>query len=205
MSKFTHLLDPGHGGIINGIYQTAGKRSPKWQDGTQLFEGVFNRKVTARVIELCIESGIDCVDIVNSNKDISLFNRVKRANEYAKNCPCILWSIHANAAGKPNTGTGWEVFTSPGKTKSDKYAEILYQEAKKEFGGEFRMRTDLSDGDHDKEAKFYMLVKTSMPAVLSENFFMDTYTPDYKLISSDEGVERVAQIHFRAIKIIENE
>ena len=28
MSRYTWLLDAGHGGIIDGVYQTAGKRSP---------------------------------------------------------------------------------------------------------------------------------------------------------------------------------
>ena len=41
-SKYLWLFDNGHGGIIDGVYQTAGKRSPKWEDGTQLFEGEFN-------------------------------------------------------------------------------------------------------------------------------------------------------------------
>ena len=30
----TILLDAGHGSIINGHYQTAGKRSPIWEDGS---------------------------------------------------------------------------------------------------------------------------------------------------------------------------
>ena len=29
----TVLIDAGHGGVLNGIYQTAGKRSPVWDDG----------------------------------------------------------------------------------------------------------------------------------------------------------------------------
>ena len=39
MSQYTWLLDPGHGGIIDGVYQTAGKRSPKFPDGSVLYEG----------------------------------------------------------------------------------------------------------------------------------------------------------------------
>ena len=34
------LLDAGHGGMVNGNYVTPGKRSPKWNDLPQLFEGV---------------------------------------------------------------------------------------------------------------------------------------------------------------------
>lgn len=39
------ILDNGHGGIIDGEYQTKGKRSRVWADGRQLFEGEFNRDI----------------------------------------------------------------------------------------------------------------------------------------------------------------
>lgn len=45
------LLDNGHGGLINGEYQTPGKRSPIWDDGSQLFEGELNRAIVARIAE----------------------------------------------------------------------------------------------------------------------------------------------------------
>ena len=42
MSKKIWLLDPGHGGLDpeTGKYVTSGKRSPKWEDGSQYFEGL---------------------------------------------------------------------------------------------------------------------------------------------------------------------
>ena len=36
-SNYLWILDNGHGGIIEGEYQTAGKRSPVWDDGSQLY------------------------------------------------------------------------------------------------------------------------------------------------------------------------
>ena len=51
MSFKTVILDAGHGGIINGNYQTPGKRSPVFSGGQQLFEGEFNRAVKARIKE----------------------------------------------------------------------------------------------------------------------------------------------------------
>ena len=44
------LLDNGHG------YDTPGKRSPIWPDGSQLFEWEFNRDIVSR-IENSIEKG----------------------------------------------------------------------------------------------------------------------------------------------------
>ncbi len=48
----TIILDAGHGGMINGKYQTKGKRSPTWEDGSVLYEGECNRQIKDRVMEL---------------------------------------------------------------------------------------------------------------------------------------------------------
>ncbi|MDQ9823580.1 hypothetical protein RFZ44_09590, partial [Acinetobacter sp. 163] len=69
-------------------------------------------------------------------------------------------------------GTGWEAYTTPGDTDADLLASCLYEEATKVFGARtplLKVRTDLTDGDPDKEANFYLLKKTSCPAVLTEN------------------------------------
>ena len=50
-SKYLWILDNGHGGMIDGVYQTPGKRSPVWPDGTQLFEGEFNRAIVDRLMK----------------------------------------------------------------------------------------------------------------------------------------------------------
>ncbi len=38
------LIDNGHGALINGAYQTAGKRK-NWQDKSIIYEGEFNRAI----------------------------------------------------------------------------------------------------------------------------------------------------------------
>ena len=43
------IIDTGHGAMINGKYQTPGKRSPKWSKGV-LYEGMFNKWVGNRII-----------------------------------------------------------------------------------------------------------------------------------------------------------
>jgi N-acetylmuramoyl-L-alanine amidase len=197
-SNYHWVIDNGHGGMVNGQYVTAGKRSPVWEDGRQLFEGVFNRKVVRRITELCIKSGIKCTNLVPEEQDISLGERVRRANVLAAKSKCIFISVHANAGG----GTGWEIFTTPALTKSDAIATIVFNSARK-FLPTFKMRTDFSDGDPDKESLFYIIKNTNCPAVLTENLFMDTLKPDCEFLMSDAGVETIAQLHFDAIKVIE--
>lgn len=190
----TVVLDNGHG--IN----TLGKRSPKWPDGTILYEYEFNRDIVRRIKQLLDGKHIKCHILVPEEYDVSLQERAKRVNQmYAKNKNLFLLSIHANA-GK---GTGWEVWTSKGKTKSDDIATIMWHEAKAEFP-EYKMRLDTSDGDVDKEENFYILYNTACPAVLTENFFMDTYS-DCKFIMSEEGRERIAKFHVKAIERVIDE
>lgn len=186
------LLDNGHG------KETAGKRSPVWSDGSQLFEWEFNRDIVRRIAEKLQADGIPYRVLVPEENDVSLTERARRANEYAKefNGKAYVLSIHANAGG----GTGWEVYTSPGQTASDAIATVFFEEAGREFVPDgWRMRSDYSDGDPDKEANFAILTKTTCPAVLTENFFMDTER-DCRFIMSEDGRERIANMHVAAIK-----
>ena len=56
----------------------------------------------------------------------------------------------------------------------------------------------MSDGDPDYEENFYVLKKTSCPAVLTENFFQDN-KDDVEWLSSEEGKETVVEYHLRGI------
>lgn len=184
------LLDPGHG------ENTAGKRSPIWPDGTQLREWEFNRDIARRVYSALLAQGVDVELLVKEDIDIPLPERVRRANEIAKKTGknnCLLISIHANAGG----GTGWEAFTSVGQTLSDKYATEFCNIAQTSFPVQ-KIRTDHTDGDPDKESQFYILAKTICPAVLTENFFMDTLK-DCQYIMSEIGRREIAYFHVQSI------
>ena len=67
-----------------------------------------------------------------------------------------------------------------------------------------KFRKDTRDGDNDKEAGFYVLRNTRMPALLSENFFM-TNRKECKLLLTEDFRDRIANCHFKMIKKIENE
>ena len=197
-SNYLWIFDNGHGGIIKGKYQTAGKRSPVWDDGSQLFEGEFNRAIVNRLVKMCDEEGIECVNLVDTQEDISLSKRTDKANDIAKNTPkdCVYVSIHANGFDR-ESANGWSVYTSKGQTKSDIVAEVLEKEAKLEFPTETMRGT--------KESDFWVLRKTVMPAILSENFFMTNSDNCHDYLLSESGRDRITKIHFEMIKDIESQ
>lgn len=189
MKKFI-IIDAGHGN------NSPGKRSPIWKDGKQLFEWEFNRDVAERIAHKLGAIYVPNRLLVTEKEDIQLSERCRRVNNICRihgKDNCILISIHANAGG----GTGFEVFTSTGRTKSDEYATILITEFGYEFPNE-KVRTDYSDGDSDKEAGFYILKHTQCPAILSENMFMDNER-DCRKLMDDNFRERIAEAHVRAI------
>ncbi len=198
MSKYLWILDNGHGD------DTPGKRSPVWNDGSQLFEHEFNRAIVDRMQVLLIGNNISHAILVPECEDISLTERCKRANvmDAQIDKPSILISVHGNAAGVEGA-SGYEVFTSPGETKSDNIATIFYNKAKDTLEG-FKMRSDNSDGDPDKEARFYILVHTRMPAILTENGFF-TNENECKKMMSDKYKDLIAKAHVAAILEIEKD
>lgn len=188
------LLDNGHG--VN----TAGKRSPKWADGSQLFEWAYTREIAKRVELELKKHGIDVERIVPEDNDIPLSERCKRANAIAdkvgvKNC--LLVSIHNNAFN--GIALGWEIHTYIGKSISDEYATVFWNEAKQVLAGvPTNMRGDHSDGDPDWDSNFAILRETKCAAVLTENLFMDNES-DCRFLLSEEGKEAITKIHVQAI------
>lgn len=186
------LLNPGHG------MNTKGKRSPVWEDGSQLFEWEFTRDVCRRIEKRLTRLKIPSEIIVKEAIDIPLSVRVKRANDiYAIDPDSFLIDVHGNAVDQ-GPGEGWEGYTSPGQTKSDRLMTFLYASARAMLYG-YKIRTDYSDGDADKEARFYMLTKTKCPAVLTENLFY-TDPCECAFMLSDFGRELIAKLHVFGIE-----
>ena len=163
------IFDNGHGGIIGGEYMTPGKRTPAHMGEPQIFEGAWNRWLVNRCIEELNRQRMSLFHVSDSLEDLPLSERVKKANIIHTLYPnTYLLSVHANAGG----GEGIEVFTSPGQTKSDQIAEHFMDVFMRHKLHDI-YRLDQSDGDKDKEAKFYVLTKTKCPAILVEYGFMD--------------------------------
>ena len=196
----TILLIAGHGGLHAGAYATAGKRG-QLPNGLTVFEGVTNREIKNMVLLLCEEAGFPVIDLVPEDADIGLTERVRRANAlYAGNKDLIWMEIHLNAGG----GSGLEVYTSVGQTKSDKIADVWLAEMAKLFP-KAPIRKDMADGDADKENPILYTVKTvKCPAILTESFFMD-HPGDMAILTSPEGKRKIARGHFNTIKRIHAE
>lgn len=197
-------IDNGHAA------STPGKRSTYLCSGLpprlEFYEYLFSRKVAARLKEKLENVGVTvfmvCPEV---NEDIPLSTRYKRANNFAaehSSMKSLLISIHANAHGngtKWTTAKGWSAYTTKGQNNSDALADCLYDFAEKIFIPKgLTIRTDRTDGDKDYEENFTIIYGANMPAVLTENFFY-TNIDDCKYLLSDEGVEDIAEVHFRGI------
>lgn len=192
------LLDNGHGGLIDGEYQTPGKRKD-WGNGNVIYEGEFNRAIVNGIIQELTLLKIPYVNIAPEYWDVRLETRMRRANIYA-NRKCFYLSVHSNAGG----GTGSEIFTSPGNTKSDQIATVFGETYQSEFPDR-RLRTDFSDGDLDKERRFYVLTRTKMPAILTESFFMDNREEFDSILMTSAGRAKIIKYHVDAIRRVKRE
>ncbi len=212
VNGFRPIIDAGHGGVIDGVYVTAPSKMYTFLDANgkkvyAIYEGDINRKIGLKLIGMLNDENIPYHDLtVSTNLDMSLSDRVKRANElYGSNSKYYYLSIHSNCSSATAEGTGskangFEVWTSRNQTKSDKLADIVAKHYKDKLG-DFKFRQDMSDGDPDKESNFYVLKKTDCPAFLVENLFFDNKEEaDYLL--SDEGQNEIAECLFDIVKEI---
>lgn len=192
-TDYTVCIESGHGKDV------AGKRSPD----SSLLEWQWTREMKYRLIELFKAAGIKYYDVNPEDTEPGLATRVNRANQIhsKNNKKSIFVSIHVNAAGRGEwmNARGWSIFTSRGQTQGDVLAETIWVEANKVFTPKgLKIRTDLSDGDHDLESNFYVIKNTSAPAVLIENFFMDN-KEDCKYLLSEEGKQDCLTVMYNGI------
>lgn len=215
--KLTVILGTAHGKNV------AGKRSP---DG-KFQEWHYSREIVERLREELAKRD-DLVDVfvdipaaeVPLPQQAELTRRVRYVNQLCAHRHterCIYVSIHVDAAssGEWKNAGGWTAYTSPGRTRSDILATYLYEAAEKHLAGyaakmeegkkkglygsnQKPFRKDTSDGDPDKEARFYVLVRTKCAAVLTENLFQDNKA-DVAFLTSEEGKKAIVALHKEAI------
>ena len=197
--RFLWCLDNGHGS------KTAGKRSPVFDDGeTQFLEYRFNRDIVARIIKKLEAEGIRFFNVVPEvDTDNFLQGRVNRANNEPSDLPKIFVSVHANA-GPASSSKHWttdsirgiETWFFHGSKKGQRLAAV-FQRHLIDFTG-FKNRHLKSR----PEKQFFVLRKTRMPAVLTENGFYNNRFEALDLMK-EEVRQQIADAHVAAIVEIE--
>ena len=186
-------MNPGHG------WNTPGKCSPD----KSLMEWQYNREICRRVRDIFKEYGWDARLVVFEDYDISLSRRADKINDIVNaygSSNVLVVDVHVNAAGdgsKWANGRGWECWTTVGQTNSDKLADELYKAAQV-YLPNTKMRTDMSDGDLDKERNYTVIYKAKCPAVLTENLFMDN-KEECEFLLSEEGKQAIVNLHVDGI------
>lgn len=137
-------------------------------------EGVWNDMMGELIIDYLSKRGVITVRTSKHCEDTPLRDRTEYANKVYYSAPDLmhlLLSIHANAS-KSHNAWGSEIYTSYGLTDSDPAAHIVFDEWASS-GVRVKMRLDYTTKEKDKEAAFWMLRKTAMPAILLEFDFFD--------------------------------
>lgn len=185
------ILDNGHG--VN----TLGKSSP---DGS-LKEYKYTREIVAKIHEQLTKEGIDSYILVPEENDVSLKERVARANKLylENNKSAILVSVHCNAAGADgnwHNARGWSVFVAQNASNnSKKLADCIANKAS-EAG--LKMRYSTPNQSYWVQS-LAICRDTKCPAVLTENLFQDN-KEDVEFLLSESGKQTISRLHVEGIK-----
>ena len=195
--RFLWCIDNGHG------KKTAGKRSPKFEDGSRFFEYEFNRDVVNRIIKALDAKGVKTYNVVPEvDVDNFLEERVARANTKASKITKLFVSVHSNAAPAPVGKwadpkiNGIETWYYHGNSRGRKIAAIFQKHLIKQTGWNNRQLKSRPT------RQFYVLRNTSMTAILTENGFYNNKAQCIELMK-DEVRQKIADAHVDAIMEIE--
>jgi len=156
------IIDPGHAGRTvdpGAVNAAAGLQEAD-------IALIVSRRVESHLIAAGYEVKLTRTDWEQAETD-DLSYRTALANDWGAD---VFVSIHCNSAGSPSA-EGYEVWTSPADTEGDALATCIYAQIAIEFPDRAG-RSDYSDGDPDKESRFYVLVYTNAPACLVEMAFI---------------------------------
>jgi N-acetylmuramoyl-L-alanine amidase len=177
---FKIALDAGHG------YNTPGKRCLKSIDPLETREWWLNDRICDKVEEkLKAYDGYSLlrVDDTTGKTDVTLAERVRKANNYNAN---IYLSVHHNAGVCGGKGGGIiSIAYTTASAKSKGYQKLIYDDLIKHTGLKGNRSTPLP------LQNLYVCRETSMPAVLVECGFMDS-TTDVPIILKESYAENCA-------------
>jgi N-acetylmuramoyl-L-alanine amidase len=171
------VVDPGHGGSDSGA------------TGQGLKEATLTLTVSKRLRAALLRDFDVRVEMTRTtDRAVELDSRAKFANDLGAD---YFVAVHINSGG----GTGYEDFVhrsaAPNSTTSKRRAAV--HDAVTSF-----MKTHGMTDRGKKSANFAVLRKTNMPAILTENLFIDTPN-DARLLKDDAFLTGVAEAHAKGI------
>lgn len=178
-------LDDGHG------IDTAGKRTPPIPDlnGRVIRENEFNREVVRYLDEELKRFGFETLLVAPTDNDTPLKIRVDLANNWGADAYV---SVHYNAYDGKFDGydpSGHSVHIYPGSKEGRKLADSVLKHL---IQGTPQKNRGI------KENNFFVLRETKMPAILSENGFMDN-SAEARLMLDVDFQKEVAREHAKGI------
>lgn len=166
-------LDPGHGGSDPGAR------------GNGLVEKDLNLAIALQIRSMLLNEyeGATIRMSRTNDRTVSLSQRTSDANAWGAD---FFLSIHINASG----GSGFESYIYPGTgSPTTTYQNIIHSEILKQV--------DLRDRGK-KRANFHVLRETRMPALLTENGFID-HPADAAKLKNPQFIQALARGHVNGI------
>ena len=183
------VIDPGHAG--RNIDPGAVNKISGLQEADITF-------MIAKLLESCLLEDGHEVKLTRNNWEEAetddLSYRTALANGLGAD---IFISLDCNSAENENA-KGYEIWTSPGDTLGDRLATCVYEEIAETFP-DMPGRVDYSDGDPDKEARFYVLLHTEASACLIEMAFISN-AEEASLLADVEWQEKYAKAIAQGVK-----
>lgn len=168
------FINPGHGGKDPGAV------------GNGLREKDIVLKIARKMVD---QLKIYDVEVKMFRSDDTYYTLEQICNEANRWNADLFVSIHVNAGG----GTGFESYIYSGLSNNSttaKHRQVIHEEIMKKI-------PNVRDRGK-KKANFYVLGNTKMPAILTENLFIDNKTDATKL-KSDAFLTDVATGHVNGI------
>ncbi|MCM3781478.1 N-acetylmuramoyl-L-alanine amidase [Neobacillus mesonae] len=167
------FIDPGHGGTDQGAAANG------------LLEKNLTLTIASKVrsILLAEYQNVSVLMSRTGDETVTLTQRTNAANTWGAD---YFMSIHINAGG----GTGYEDFIYSGTAApTSTYQAYIHEEVMKLISMTDRGR---------KSANFHVLRESNMPAILTENGFIDN-TADAALLKSSAHLDAVARGHVNGL------
>src|SRR5690625_1767351 len=163
------FIDPGHGGSDPGAVANG------------LREKDLTLKIAKHIRDYLKNYNCSVKMSRTGDKTLSLAQRTNDANKWGAD---YFLSVHINAGG----GTGYEDFIYSGgvSSKTTSARNTIHSEITRQIS-DVRNRGK-------KRANFYVIRETKMPAMLSENLFIDTKADADKL-KDNAFIDKVAKGH----------